>query len=72
MNSGLPVPMAEGMMPYKSDAQRRFFHSAGAKQAGISDATVREFDNASRGKKLPEKVGKRRHRVKFPSTKKPK
>lgn len=68
MNSGLPVPMEAGM-PYKSDAQRRFFHSAGVKKAGISAATVKEFDNASRGKKLPEKVSKRRHKVSYPSPK---
>ena len=43
-------------MPYVSDAQRRFFHSAGAKKAGISKATVEEFDSASKGKKLPEHV----------------
>jgi len=42
-------------MPYKSAAQRRFFHSAGAKKAGITSAEVKEFDNASRGMKLPEK-----------------
>jgi hypothetical protein len=41
-------------MPYVSDAQRRFFHSAGAKQAGISPSTVKEFDKASKGKDLPE------------------
>ena len=43
-------------MPYKSDAQRRFFHSAGAKKAGISEKTVEEFDSASKGMKLPEHV----------------
>jgi len=43
-------------MPYKSDAQRRFFHSAGAKKAGITSAQVAEFDSASKGKKLPERV----------------
>ena len=42
-------------MPYKSDAQRKFFHSPGAKKAGISKATVDEYDSASKGKKLPEK-----------------
>lgn len=45
-------------MPYKSDAQRRFFHSPGAKKAGISENQVKEFDSASKGKKLPEKVEK--------------
>lgn len=42
-------------MPYKSDAQRRFFHSPGAAKAGISEKTVKEFDKASKGKKLPER-----------------
>lgn len=43
-------------MPYKSDAQRRFFHSKGAAKAGISKATVKEYDKASKGKALPEKL----------------
>lgn len=43
-------------MPYDSDAQRRFFHSPGAKKAGISDKTIKEFDQASKGKKLPKKI----------------
>lgn len=43
-------------MPYKSDAQRRFFHSAGAKKAGITSDQVKEYDKASKGKKLPEKA----------------
>ena len=42
-------------MPYKSDAQRRFFHTKAAKEAGISEKTVKEFDKASKGKALPEK-----------------
>lgn len=41
-------------MPYASAKQRAFFHSAGAKKAGISAKTVAEFDRASKGKKLPE------------------
>jgi len=44
------------MAPYASDAQRRFFHSGGAKKAGITPKQVEEFDTASKGKKLPEKV----------------
>ncbi len=43
-------------MPYKSLAQERFFHSAGAAKAGISKATVAEFDKATKGKKLVAKV----------------
>jgi len=42
-------------MPYKSDAQRRFFHTDTAKKAGITDKEVNEFDKASKGMKLPEK-----------------
>ena len=45
-------------MPYKSDAQRRFFHSEGAKKAGISKATVDKYDKESKGKKIPEKYSK--------------
>ena len=43
-------------MPYKSDAQRKFFHTATAKKAGISAKTVKEFDQASKGMSLPEKI----------------
>lgn len=42
-------------MPYKSDAQRRFFHTAIARKKGITAATVKEYDEASRGKSLPER-----------------
>lgn len=45
-------------MPYSSDRQRRFFHTQTAKNAGISSKTVKEFDQASKGMKLPEKVHK--------------
>lgn len=44
-------------MPYKSDAQRRYFHAA-EKRGEISKKTVDEYDKASKGKDLPEKVGK--------------
>jgi hypothetical protein len=39
-------------MPYKSDAQRRFFHSKGAKDAGITKADVNKWDKESKGMKL--------------------
>lgn len=45
-------------MPYASDAQRRFFHTDTARKKGISAETVKEFDEASRGKKLPEHAKK--------------
>lgn len=43
-------------MPYKSDAQRRFFHTDTAKKKGITPEQVAEFDEASKGMKLPEKA----------------
>ena len=45
-------------MPYKSDRQRRFFHAA-EKRGEISSKTVKEFDRASKGKKLPERAKKK-------------
>jgi hypothetical protein len=46
-------------MPFKSAAQRGFFHSPSAKKAGITPSQVKEFDQASKGLKLPKKVGLR-------------
>lgn len=43
-------------MPYTSDAQRRFFHTDTAKKQGISAATTKEFDQASKGMKLPSRA----------------
>ena len=51
-------------MPYKSDAQRRFFHSAGAAKAGLKPSDVKEYDKASKGKKLPARVGKAKRKLK--------
>lgn len=45
------------MAPYKSDSQRRFFHAAESR-GDIAPSTVKEFDKASKGMKLPERVGK--------------
>ena len=45
-------------MPYKSDAQRRAFHAKLAR-GEISAEVVREFDEASRGMKLPKRVKKK-------------
>jgi hypothetical protein len=47
-------------MPYSSEKQRRFFHTATAAKAGITPATVREFDQASRGVSLPEALHKKK------------
>lgn len=41
-------------MPYKSDAQRKYFHAM-LNRGEISKKTVDEFDKASKDKKLPEK-----------------
>lgn len=46
-------------MPYVSNAQRRLFHAKEAR-GEISSATVDEFDQASKGMKLPERVGKKK------------
>lgn len=46
-------------MPYKSDKQRKFFHTATARRKGITKAMVEEYDKASKGKKLPKKAKKR-------------
>lgn len=47
-------------MPYKSDAQRRFFHSAGAAKAGLSPAEVAKWDAESKGMKEPKRAPKRK------------
>jgi len=41
-------------MPYKSEAQRRYMHAA--KPEGVD---LSEWDAASKGKKLPERIGKK-------------
>jgi len=46
-------------MPYKSEAQRKFFHTKTAKKAGITSKVVKEFDKASKGKKLLKRVSKK-------------
>jgi len=40
-------------MPYSSKKQQAFFHTDTARKAGISPATVKQFDKESKGKKLP-------------------
>ena len=46
-------------MPYKSEAQRKKFHAMEAR-GEISKKVVDEYDKASKGKKLPEKVKKKK------------
>ncbi len=45
-------------MPYKSKKQEAFFHTDTARKKGISEATVEEFDKASKGLKLPKQAPK--------------
>src|ERR1700734_4131218 len=44
--------------PYSSEAQRRWAHTQEGKEALGGDAAVHEWDEATKGKKLPEKVNK--------------
>lgn len=44
-------------MPYASDAQRKKFHVL-ENEGKISPKVVAEFDEASKGQKLPAKVNK--------------
>jgi 8-oxo-dGTP pyrophosphatase MutT (NUDIX family) len=46
------------MKPYVSEAQRRWAHTASGKEALGGNAGVHEWDEATKGKKLPERVGK--------------
>ena len=41
-------------MPYKSDAQRRWAHTKKGMKA-LGESKVHEYDEASRGKELPER-----------------
>jgi hypothetical protein len=44
--------------PYVSEAQRRWAHTESGKEALGGEAGVHEWDKATKGKKLPEKVKK--------------
>lgn len=50
-------------MPYKSDAQRKYFHFLESK-GKLPKKTVAEFDKASKGKKLPERVNTKKSKPK--------
>jgi hypothetical protein len=47
-------------MPYKSDAQRRWAHTKKGVKALGGKAKVKEWDTASKGKKLPNKVKRKK------------
>jgi hypothetical protein len=44
--------------PYSSEAQRRWAHTEAGKKALGGEAAVHEWDEATKGKRLPEKIGK--------------
>ena len=46
-------------MPYKSAQQRKLFHVL-LKKGKISKKTVDKFDKASKGKKLPKRVKRKK------------
>lgn len=50
-------------MPYVSDAQRRYAHTKTARNKGWKASSVKEFDQASKGLKLPERVSKKQRAV---------
>ena len=47
-------------IPHSSDKQRKFFHTKAAKEAGITAKDAKKYDKESKGKKLPEKVKKKK------------
>lgn len=53
-------------MPYKSDSQRKLFHVK-LSRGEIKPSVVKEFDEASKGMKLPEYVN---DKPKYPRLKK--
>lgn len=51
-------------MPYRSKRQERFFHTLTAKKKGITAEMVKEFDESSKGKRLPEIAPKKKKKDK--------
>jgi hypothetical protein len=54
----VPTDETPLMKPYRSEAQRRWAHTAAGKKALGGNAGVHEWDEATKGKKLPEKIAK--------------
>ncbi len=46
-------------MPFKSEAQRRKFHAM-ERRGEISKKTVKKWESKTKGKKLPERVAKKK------------
>ena len=49
-------------MPYKSEAQRKYFH-ANAKKLAKQGVNIAEWDSASEGGKIPKKASKTRNKT---------
>lgn len=49
------------MAPWISEAQRKWGNSNAGKKALGGQAKVNEWNQATKGKKLPEKVGKKKY-----------
>ena len=49
-------------MPYRSESRRKKFHAL-LGEGKIKKETVAEYDQASKGLRLPDKVGKRSGKV---------
>jgi len=47
-------------MPYKSDQQRKWAHTKTGMKALGGKKKVAEWDNVSRGKKLPKRVSRKK------------
>ena len=60
MISIIMISIRRKMMPFKSEQQRKFFHSKGAAKAGITKKEVKEWDAASKGSHPPKKVKKKK------------
>ncbi len=50
-------------MPYSSKAQERWAHTPSGEKALGGPAKVHEWDEATKGRPLPEKVGKTKKRA---------
>lgn len=48
-------------MPWQSDAQRRWGHTAEGMKALGGPAAVAEWDAATKGREIPERVGHAKH-----------
>jgi hypothetical protein len=55
-------------MPYKSDQQRKWAHTATGKKALGGEAAVHEWDEATKGKKLPKYAKKEKMVTNFYKT----